>query len=392
MLPRFPGPRGIGLDGEGRVSRFFRIVEKKRGQRRTGSNWLGGVGEAVFCAVLFLLGTLLLSVLVGTHVVQPHPEQLVLGRGEWLLVLVTASSIVLGGGGLIFTVLKIGTSMERRSAMARRAVESDFVHSTVPHARDYPTLPAFDGLTDSPGIELAYRLPSSQSPGWQLLATTIFTMLWNFIVCLLTVSVASGHVAGRHEWLLTALLVPFWGVCYWSIRKFLHLLVLNSGTAQTTVEVSDLPLAPGRSYQVVVAQHGQATMRVLSLAVVCEEEATFTQGTDIRTEVRTVFRRTQLERHDFAIEPGRPFTESCAIEIPLAAMHSFQSSHNSVRWKLVVRGEPAGWPPFERDFPVVVYPGEATMQLELGSQVLRNALKEPGAVLLGTAGAVGAHA
>ena len=99
------------------------------------------------------------------------------------------------------------------------------MHAAVPRPRNYPTLPPFDGLTNSPGIELAYRLPTSQTAGWRLLATTIFAMLWNFVVCLLTVSVVSGHVAGRHEWLLTALLLPFWAVCYWSVRAFLQLLV-----------------------------------------------------------------------------------------------------------------------------------------------------------------------
>jgi hypothetical protein len=359
------------------VARLFRFVEKKRGARRTGSNWLGSLGEAIFCASLFLLGSLLLSLILGTQLVQPDSGRFALGVGGWLLVLVTASSVVLGGGGLIWTVLRIGTSVERRSALARQAIDSDIAHSAVPRPRNYPTLPPFDSLTDSPGIELAYRLPSSQTPGWQLLATTIFTMLWNLVVCLLTVSVVSGHVAGRHEWLLTLFVIPCWGVCYWSVRTFLQLLVLNSGMAQTTVEVSDLPLSPGQEYQVVVAQHGHVVMRSLELWLVCEEEATFTQGTDIRTEVREVYRQLHLKRENFSIEPGRPFTEGCAIRVPATAMHSFLSAHNAVRWKLVVRGAATAWPVFERDFPLVVYPGEATKQVEVGSQVTRNALQDP---------------
>ena len=359
------------------MARWFRFVEKKRGDRRTGSNWLGGLGEAVFFASLFLLGTLLLSVLLGTHMVRPDPDRFALGVGGWLLVLVTASSIVLGGGGLIWAVLGIGTSVERRHALARHAVDSDIVRSAVPQSRHYPTLPAFDGLIDSPGIELSYRLPSSQTPAWQLLAVTIFTMLWNLVICLLTVSVASSHVAGRHEWLVTALLVPCWGVSYWSVRTFLHLLVQNSGMATTTVEISDLPLAPGREYQVAVAQHGHATIRSLELFLVCAEEATFTQGTDVRREIREVFRQSLWKREDFRLAPGRPFLESCALRVPHCAMHSFQSAHNAVRWKLVVRGESASWPVFQRDFPLVVYPGETTMQLELASQAARIALQPP---------------
>lgn len=359
---------------ERHVARIFRLVEKKRGERRTGSNWLGNLGEAAFCGSLFLLGTLLLSVLVASQVIQPDPAQFAFGVGWWLLILVTCSSIVLGGGGLIWTVLRIGTSKERRSALASQAADTDIVHAAVPRPRNYPTVPPFDGLINSPGIDLAYRLPAAQTPGWRLLAMTIFAMLWSFTVFLLTASVIRGHVAGRHEWLLTAVLVGFWCVCYWSVREFLQLLMLNSGMGQTTIEISDMPFIPGREYLASLVQQGNAKMRSLQMWLVCEEEATYTQGTDIRTETREVFRQPCFEREDFLIEQGQPLCEVCRIAVPLTAMHSFQSGHNVVRWKLVVRGKSDRWPDFERGFPVVVYPGETTMQVEVGSRVARQAL------------------
>ena len=40
------------------MARLFRFLEKKRGQRRTGSNLVGSVGEAVFYGTLFVLGVL----------------------------------------------------------------------------------------------------------------------------------------------------------------------------------------------------------------------------------------------------------------------------------------------------------------------------------------------
>ncbi len=356
------------------MARLFRLVEKKRGERRTGANWVGHLGEAVFCGSLFLLGTLLLSVIVGSQLIEPNPGQYVIGVGGWLLILVTCSSIVLGGGGLIWTVLRIGTSAERRSAMASQAADTDIVHAAVPRPRNYPTVPSFEGLINSPGIELAYRLPATQTPGWRLLATTVFAMLWSFAVFLLTAKVIRGHVEGRHEWLLTVMLAGFWFVCYWSVREFLQLLVMNSGVGRTTLEISDLPLAPGREYQASLVQHGNMKMRLLQVWLICEEEATFTQGTDIRTETREVDRRTCFERRDFEIELGKPFSAECRIAVPAHAMHSFQSPHNVVRWKIVVRGEAERWPTLERGFPVVVYPGESTMQIELGSRVARQAL------------------
>ncbi len=38
------------------MARYFRYFEKKRGHRRTGSRLLGNVGEAVFYAVLLVVG------------------------------------------------------------------------------------------------------------------------------------------------------------------------------------------------------------------------------------------------------------------------------------------------------------------------------------------------
>jgi hypothetical protein len=359
----------------GVVARFFRFVEKKRGRRRTGSNLVGSLGEAIFCGVLFLLGTFSLSALIVNQVLQPDPGSFAIGVGRWLAILAMGSLVIIGGGGLIWTVLRIGTSAERRSALARRATDLDLVHEAVPHPRNYPTVPPFDGLTNSPGIELAYRLPPSESPGWRLFATTLFALVWNFVGCLLTVSAIGSLIAGRPEWLLTLLLVPFWGVSFWSIRYWLQLLMLHTGMGMTTLEISDLPLVPGREYQVALSQHGQIAVKSLQVWLVCEEEATYHQGTDIRTETREVYRRRIYERGGFRIEPGGAFHDVAAFDVPAAAMHSFTSQHHAIRWKLVVRGEAEGWPEFQRGFPLVVFPGEATMQAETGGDVARAALR-----------------
>ncbi len=56
------GPRGacsrLGrfLEGFRELSRFFRLYEKKRGNRRTGSPTVGNLGEAVFFGIFFVVG------------------------------------------------------------------------------------------------------------------------------------------------------------------------------------------------------------------------------------------------------------------------------------------------------------------------------------------------
>jgi hypothetical protein len=355
------------------VARLFRFLEKKRGERRTGSNLAGSVGEAVFCGAMFLLGVLGLATLLAMQVLQYDPGSLAIGVGWWLMVLVMASFAVIGGVGLIRTALRVGASAERRGAMARQAADLDIVREAVPRPKHYPTVPSFEGLTNSPGIELAYRLPPSSTPGWRLLATTIFALAWNAVGCVLLVWAAQGHVARQPDWFLTIFLIPYLAVGAWAASYLLQLLRIHTGMGLTTVEISDCPLVPGREYQVVLAQQGHITVKSLELWLVCEEEATYRQGTDIRTEVRRVHEQRLAEHHDFRIEPIEPFQTTATLPLPATAMHSFHSAHNSLNWKLVVRGEVTGWPEFERGFSIVVYPGEATLRVEVGASVARNA-------------------
>ncbi|MDX1945296.1 MAG: hypothetical protein SFU86_07805, partial [Pirellulaceae bacterium] len=98
-------------------------------------------------------------------------------------------------------------------------------------------------------------------------------------------------------------------------------------------------------------------------------------------EVRRVFERRLSMHADFRIEPVEPFQTTVNLPIPAAAMHSFHAPHNSLSWKLVVRGEVEHWPPFERGFPIVVYPGEATLRVEVSASVARASQLSPVAIV-----------
>ncbi len=344
------------------MPRLFRLLEKKRGERRTGSNLVGSVGEALLYGALFLLGVTALSTLIAVHFWQPQSAWYSVGVGFWLMVVVLSSFVFTGGIGLIWTVVRLGISAERRSALATHASALDLVHETVPRPKNHPTVPAFDGLTDSPGTELAYRLPTSQSPGWRLLAKTIFALLWNGIACVLFVIAAKSWLEGEPQWFLTCFIIPYLGVSGWTIYYLLQQIWIHTGLGQTAVEISDHPLLPGREYQVHLSQAGHIDVKSIELWLVCEEEVTYRQGTDIRHEVCKVFEQQLLAQGPLEIDSATPFRVTCTLPIPAAAMHSFQLEHNSIHWKLVVRCAPAHWPEFERRFPLVVFPGEATLR------------------------------
>lgn len=337
------------------MSRLFRVWEKKRGNRQTGSRLVGRMGEVLFSGIMFLLGGVSLAALIASlYVIPDSPYRP--GFGFWLMVLVLGSFVLLGGGGVIWNVLSVGTSAERRSALARRAAQIDLTGEEPSHRDEYPSIPSHANLTNSPGVRLRYRLPVIQSIAWRLLSAAVFCLIWNCSAAVLVVLAVNGHYSGRSQLLLTCFTIPFLGIGVWALRDFLRQMLNHTGIGPTAIEISDHPFQPACQYGIYLSQSGHLSVQVLTLNLVCEESATYQQGTDVRTERRTVFDRQLFRKTDFTIEPGIPFEQMLTVEIPPDAMHSFQSEHNAINWRLVVRGEAEAWPPFERSFPIIVHP------------------------------------
>ncbi len=335
------------------MARWLRIFDKKRGERRTGSKLLGSVGEALFFAVLFLLGSIALVALVASVWMRTWPAS----DFFWLTVLVLVSLILIGAGGAIYSVVHAGTSAERRAALARRARHHELIDEALPTSKDLPNVPTDDNLTNSPGITLAYRLPMASSPGWSLLAGMLFCLVWNFLATVFLVVAINKHVSGQPDWLLTIVTVPSVGVGLWSIYFAARRLLMATGVGPTSVEISDHPLRPGATYDIFLTQPGHLSIRSLTAHLVCEEEATFRQGTNVRTEACSVYHEEIFRREDIGIEPGMPFEHQDQFAVPAECMHSFQSENNAVCWSLQVEGDTVRWSRFRRRFPVVVVPG-----------------------------------
>jgi hypothetical protein len=334
------------------VARLFRFWVKKRGERRTGSRVAGSLGEALFFAVLFLLGAVALAALL-TAQFTAGPR--LAGWSLWLVLLVLASFVLIGGGGFIFSLLQLGASAERRSALIRGAGR-DLIGDGAADAPQFPAVPDGRELTDSPGTVLEFRLPVAASPIWRLAAAAAFCLVWNSATAVVAVLALESHLRQDGDWLLTALAAAMLCIGVWAGFYFVRRLFDHAGVGPTSLEISDLPLHPGGHYEVVFSQAGQAPFDSLELLLVCEEEATFSQGTDIRTEVERVHCAPLLIERQAQEGPAQPFERRCALDVPGEAMHSFQSAHNAVHWKLVVRGKPHNRPEFERTFPVIVHP------------------------------------
>ena len=335
------------------VPRRFRLWEKKRGDRRTGSKLVGTAGEALFFASLFVFGSVAFSALwIGPLRSDGQPWAL----WVWLIGIVLVSLISTGIVGFVKTILLVGTTAERRRAIAKRATDIDLLTEALPSKREYPNVPRDVNLTNSPGIKLAYRLPIARSPSWQLLASGVFTLLWNGMVGALL-----GLAFGRQwpeppDWYLTALTVPFAAIGIGSLGFWLRQLLVATAIGPTSLEVSEHPITPGKPFEVYLTQAGRLSVKSLRLLLVCEEEATYRQGTDTRTERRSVHEQLVYACENFEIMPELPYEHRLRLSVPSDAMHSFQSEHNAVHWQLVVQGEVEKWPDYQRMFPIVVYP------------------------------------
>jgi hypothetical protein len=336
------------------VSRRFRIWEKKRGDRRTGSPLVGTAGEAAFFGALFLFGSIALAALLTTRPLTADND----ARTVWVWVVgfVLCSLIVVGLVGFVYTLLLVGTTAERRRALAKRATDIDLLAEALPSPRLFPNVPRDVNLTNSPGIKLAYRLPITRSPSWKLFTVGVFSLVWNAMVSVLIVLAVRKHWADDPDWYLTLLIIPFAAIGILALTTWLRLLLLATAVGPTSLEISDHPIYPGHGYRVYLTQAGRLRVKSLTLQLVCDEEATYRQGTDTRTERRRVYDQVLFSAKDFEILPEIPYQQECDLEFPPDAMHSFQSDHNAVQWRLVVQGVVEKWSDYERVFPIVVYP------------------------------------
>ena len=105
-----------------------------------------------------------------------------------------------------------------------------------------------------------------------------------------------------------------------------------------------------------MTQPGRVRLRVIDIVLVCAEEATFRQGTDIRSESRVVYQQRLLRKRGVVVEPNEPFQTDFTLRVPNRAMHSFHAANNKVTWQIVVQCLAKGWPEFRRVFPVLTCP------------------------------------
>jgi len=173
--------------------------------------------------------------------------------------------------------------------------------------------------------------------------------VWNAVVVVLAVG-AGLDLLGHIDWLLLGLLVPFVGVGIGGVVLFVR---TSSGRRPSVRHRwrSRISRSSPEGGMILLAQGARGILRRLEVMLEVEEQATFRQGTDTRTERVVVWRQPVKAWRNVELSPGAPFQSQASVEIPDDMMHSFHSEHNTVSWRFVVAGEPDRWPPFRRVFP-----------------------------------------
>ncbi len=367
--------------------RRFRLWEKKRGERQTGSTWWGSTGEVIFFTVLFLVGVFVLTELIALRVVSTEESFLTSNWFIGLCGLILLALIVTGAVGAIYSALLTATSAERRAAFAKGTTSRDLLADLHADAEEYPTVPNETNWKISPGMRLAYRLPTGSTTGTRLAFFAVFSLLWNAVVVVLAVLEFNlgGKFAGPfgrplvgkdqpirefvarpsadfYGWnLTTIILILFGAIGVYLIYKLFRQLVAAEAIGTTHVEVSAQPLHPGGCYRALVTQLGHLKIKVMELWLVCDEEVSFSEGTDTRIESRRIYEESVFREENIEILPSQPFQYETSLDVPIDAMHSFVSQHNAVAWKLVVKAESEKWSPLVRDFPLVMQPRKSSL-------------------------------
>ncbi|MGL4943428.1 MAG: hypothetical protein ACRC46_09590 [Thermoguttaceae bacterium] len=302
-------------------------------------------GQTFLFAGLFLTGALILTVHLITWVIPQWREPTGSVWGWYFLVSVPLPLLVFGGLGLWWALRDRQHSQEFQSASKTRSPNTN-----------YPTVPSYETVNDSPGTYLAWRLPLRSQPGIKLLGLATFTVFWNTISWWVLVYLILQPRTTSHLVACSLFGVLFCGTGLALFVWIVHQLLLAFGIGPTILEISDHPIVPNRSYRLRLVQAGVLRVRRLELAMTCCEVTRFRQGTDTITSTREVYHQTLYECEDVEIGRAAPMQHDMTLKLPLGVMHSMQCEHNEIVWRLVVVVEPAGSSPVVRDCPMVVLP------------------------------------
>ncbi len=339
---------------------LFKILGKKKGLRQTGSRRWAVAAEVAFATALLLVGLVALAVLFVIQVRLSTREAWYFSPFVFsvsLLVIVAFSTI--GVLRMMAVLWRVGASAERRGAIVSRARDVELLNQLTSETPLLPSIPQEFNLSSRRGDRLRFRLRSFGSTRWSLLTVGAASAFCAMVAASLIVLVIDSTMRGGTDWVGVILATALTLATVWLLAQFFKQLLMQTAVGPTDLEISNLPLVAGSSYTLFLSQPARLRLRLLELALICEEQATFRQGTDIRTESQIVYRQLVFRKRGVSIEETQVFQTAVDFSVPSAAMHSFRSKNNSIQWQIRLVATVTGWPLIERRFPLIVIPQAA---------------------------------
>jgi hypothetical protein len=336
---------------------FVQLIGKKKGTRRSGSLWWGVFADVLISSLMLLTGIVII-VAITTLQIQ---NLLSVGQTASILsfsvkAMIGLVLLIAGGYRIMRTLWDVGPSAERRGAIVSLARDVELLNELQSRRSEMPNVPDFHSLEKTAGKHLKYQLSHGRLSFFGLWATGLLTLAFVVVSTILVLHSVQSVTAGKTDWAAIVFTSVHLLATSWQILQFIKLLLRNSGLGPTRIELGELPLVVGKNYRLFISQRGRIPIKMLDVELICLERATFSQGTDIRTETKTVFEQRLLRKRGIALSADRPFESDFELPIPAAAMHSFLSINNQVSWRIRVTCLAKGWPKFERQIPIVICP------------------------------------
>jgi len=205
---------------------------------------------------------------------------------------------------------------------------------------------AFDTTSD------AVTLRPDFSPLSKLGMVAFACLFWNGIVSIFVYQVVEGFRTGEPEWFLTIFMIPFVVIGVGLVVAVFY-VALTLFNPRYTLKLRPGLIQPGTSGSIAWKASGSAgRIQQLSIKLVGQEKASYTVGTDTRTEEKTFFESDLIDTRDlWQLAAGE-----VEFAIPVEAMHSFESDHNKIIWSIKLHGHIALWPDVSDEYKIAVLP------------------------------------
>ena len=311
------------------------------------------MAEALFASMLLLSGVVIIAINLALAADLYRPVWMFSMR-----LLLGLAMIVVGLLRIFLTLWKVGASEERKSAIVKSAGEIELLNEIGRRQADLPTVPR---VPKPPvrGTNQRFRLIGSRKKTWALFLSLGLSLIMTVVVTVVSLTAYASLYSDKIDWLAITILAFLIPATIWMVQMFIRQMLRVAGLGPTVVEVSKHPLTPGETVQIFLEQPGRLRLNLLDVKLVCEEEATFDQGTNIRTERQNVYEQRLFRKRGIDIKPKSSFHDQFELQLPDGAMHSFKSANNRVQWKIVVHALAKGWPEFAREFAISVHPPSA---------------------------------